>query len=91
MSWYEISCNVIRSVIASNPHLERKSPEMRKLANKAYPFGDRRMWPYKMWLKAMYAMLGPSEKKKAAQATKLAEPHARIDQAALIEEDDKNV
>lgn len=86
MSWYEISCNVIRSVIESNPEVDRKSPEMRKLVSEAYPFGERRMWPYKMWTKAVNAMLGPSDKKLAAQRKKLKELHEKLGISKLIED-----
>lgn len=44
-TWREAAYAVIRSVIAAHPHLDRRDPELRRLANEAYPFGPRSHWP----------------------------------------------
>lgn len=83
-TWAEQSIKAIEEVIADHPELDRRSPEMRKLVSDAYPFGDRSMFPYKAWLKAMDSCLGPSEKKKAAQAKLLQEHMEKVGQRSLM-------
>jgi len=43
-------------VIAENKHLGEK--EIRKALYHAYPFGERRMYPYKVWLSEIAVQLG---------------------------------
>lgn len=52
---------VISEVMRDNPHLS--GDDLRKAVSDAYPFGERRMFPYKAWLKAVEQVLGPSQKK----------------------------
>lgn len=46
-SWRSIAKAAIARVIAENPGAG--GPELKKLLQKAYPFGDRRNHPYKIW------------------------------------------
>lgn len=41
-----------RAVIAQvrREHPEAEGAELKKLISAAYPFGERAMWPYKLWL-----------------------------------------
>lgn len=48
--WRTASRKVIDKVITDNPDL-KGTPELWKLVSKAYPFGQRSLTPYKMWLK----------------------------------------
>jgi len=54
--WRDASDEVIMAVIRENPDLNGK--ELRKKISKAYPFGERAMWPYKVWLSAVKFHLG---------------------------------
>jgi len=63
---------------------------LRRAISKAYPFGERRMWPYKVWLSQVKRMvpkamdwhrLGPEGQKTALDAMKrfmLAEEEALL-------------
>jgi hypothetical protein len=46
--WRKASYKAIREVINANPGLSEK--ELRKKISEAYPFGQRAMHPYKVWL-----------------------------------------
>lgn len=51
-SWYSRSLEVIERVVLQ-ARTENKTPaETLAMIEAAYPFGERAMWPYKMWLKA---------------------------------------
>ncbi len=47
-SWREVSRPIIYKVLQSTQGLTDK--EIRKALREAYPFGQRSMLPYKMWL-----------------------------------------
>ena len=47
MSWDVISCRTIERVMRENPEADLKT--LRKLISEAYPFGQRKYWPYKVW------------------------------------------
>ena len=64
--WATESAKVIRRVIQENPGLVNE--DLRRKASEAYPFGERRMFPYKQFMKTMSEMLGPSPKEKARLA-----------------------
>lgn len=51
MSWYESAKAHIAKVISDLPDND-SFEEKKKAISAAYPWGERRMWPYKMWLKA---------------------------------------
>lgn len=51
MSWYDSAVETIRTATAGLPN-DMPLDERKKIVDAAYPFGDRSMWPYKMWLKA---------------------------------------
>ena len=44
MSWDVISCRTIERVIRENPDADLKI--LRKRISEAYPFGQRKYWPY---------------------------------------------
>ena len=48
MSWQIAAARVIERCIAENPEVDE--PALRKIISAAYPFGERAMWPYKVWL-----------------------------------------
>jgi hypothetical protein len=50
-SWGERAAEVIAGVIAE--HRGAPEAEMRGHIAAAYPFGERRLWPYRAWLKAV--------------------------------------
>lgn len=51
MSWYDSAVATIREVTKDLPN-DMPLDERTKIVDAAYPFGQREMWPYKMWLKA---------------------------------------
>ena len=63
--WCNISRLVIQQLISENPGCT--VDEMRKLVSEAYPFGQRAMHPYKVWLSTVREILGPSPKALKAQ------------------------
>ncbi len=50
MTWYESAIKTMSEVYLANRHLQEK--EILNLKDAAYPFGQRSLHPYKMWLKA---------------------------------------
>ena len=68
MTWMQRAAEVITAVIAKNPNA---TPcELRKLCSEAYPFGQRKNYPYTAWLHAMESAFGSSEQKLAAMSLK---------------------
>lgn len=67
-TWRDKCKPIIVRVILDNPGLEEK--ELRKLISKEYPFGERAMHPYKIWLSEVKKQLSnrfkhkPSEQKE---------------------------
>lgn len=60
MSHWRDSCRpIIAKVIEENKHLDEKA--IRRALYNAYPFGERRMYPYKVWLSEIAVQL---EKRK---------------------------
>lgn len=51
MTWSEHSLDVFLKVVTDNPQAIKE--ELRNLVSAAYPFGPRRMFHYKAWLKAV--------------------------------------
>ena len=49
MSWRTSAARVISKVIEDNPNVVDEK-ELRKLISAEYPFGERAMHPYKIWL-----------------------------------------
>lgn len=51
---YSVRCLVdaFASVAPGTPE-----KDLRQIARDAYPFGERKHWPYKMWLKATKAVI----------------------------------
>lgn len=49
-TWRVLSRRVILKAIAEGEALGLGDEEMKRHISKAYPFGERAMWPYKVWL-----------------------------------------
>lgn len=47
--WRMVARPIIAGIITAMPEASEK--ELRKAISAAYPFGARRWWPYKQWLK----------------------------------------
>ncbi len=54
--WRTIARRVIQQVMAEHPGLEKAT--LRKVISAAYPFGERRYFPYKTWLDEVKVQLG---------------------------------
>ena len=64
--WRERSAEVITRVLKETRGQSEK--EIRTAVSKAYPFGERRNYPYKAWLKECNKRLGTRKpRKKAAE------------------------
>jgi hypothetical protein len=59
-TWRDICRPIIYEVINSNPDLNEK--DLKREISKAYPFGERRMHPYKIWLSEVKKQLKISPK-----------------------------
>ena len=49
--WEVRAMNNIRQVVENNPGLNGK--ELRRAISKAYPFGERKDHPYRIWLRTV--------------------------------------
>lgn len=56
-TWRSQAATVISGVIGQNPGMEPK--KLRKLISAAYPFGERKYHPYKIWCDEVNRQLGP--------------------------------
>lgn len=52
MSWSQIARDTITKVSQTIPD-GTPAKERRRIISEAYPFGERKHWPYKAWLKAV--------------------------------------
>lgn len=52
MSWTDCAREVMSKVRAEGLAAGKTPAEISKAIDDAYPFGERRYWPYKAWLKA---------------------------------------
>lgn len=59
MSWNDISARTIGAVIRENPGSDLKT--LRKRISEAYPFGQRKYWPYKCWCREVKRALKDME------------------------------
>jgi hypothetical protein len=57
MSWYVSAVDHIKEADAKLP-ADISIEDRKKAISAAYPFGERRYWPYKMWLKAQREYMG---------------------------------
>ena len=56
MSWRDIAAPLIAQVIAQ--YGPEDSPALRKALRDAYPFGERKYFPYKVWLDEIRKQIG---------------------------------
>ena len=68
--WREQCAPIIAKVIAENRGKDEK--EIRKALHDAYPFGERRMHPYKIWCSEVNIQLG---KRKLGKPVKEVDPN----------------
>lgn len=60
-TWRDSARPIIAEVIKNNPDADAK--KLRMLISEAYPFGERRMHPYKIWCDEVKVQLGLKKKK----------------------------
>ena len=60
MSWFESACDYLDAVDKTLPK-DATFEQRKKAYFDAYPWGERRMHPYKMWLKAQRRYLSRFE------------------------------
>lgn len=61
-TWREHAAPIIAAVIADNEGKTEK--EIRAALREAYPYGERKYHPYKMWCDEVTAQLHPKKSKK---------------------------
>lgn len=71
-SWRDIARPIIAKVIKDNPGLDDK--DMKKKISEEYPFGERAMHPYKIWLDEIKVQLG---KKKFGKHNNTTDPNQK--------------
>ena len=60
MSWREAASPIIQRVIQNCHKMGiRDEKKIRAYLSKAYPFGERKYWPYKVWLDEIKCQLHP--------------------------------
>lgn len=59
--WRQTASRIIREVMKNNPDADRK--KLKRLISEAYPFGERRMHPYKIWCDEVKVQLGTKKRK----------------------------
>ncbi len=64
-SWYDQARGYIRAVDAGLP-ADISFEDRKKAVSAAYPWGERKMWPYKAWLRAQKEYLGRFVKSDAS-------------------------
>jgi hypothetical protein len=57
--WRGMAAPVVAAVLAETAGQEEKA--IRKALREAYPFGERRRWPYRAWLKEVHAQRGTTK------------------------------
>jgi len=65
VSWRTIAAPIIALVIREVGVDDTKA--LRKALRDAYPFGEREMWPYKVWLDEIHRQLGTKKKPQRVQ------------------------
>jgi hypothetical protein len=61
MTWKEKSLDLISRIVLSMPNAGLN--DVIKAVDAAYPFGERKYYPYKAWLQAKREILGLQKKK----------------------------
>lgn len=61
--WHDTARRVIHETLASLPP-GMTTANRRKAVNEAYPFGERKYFPYKVWLAALKQAFGPARPRK---------------------------
>lgn len=69
-SWREYARPIIQAVLRETAGQSER--EIRKALIEAYPFGERAMHPYKMWLKEIAVQRGRIKPAKAPRKTEAA-------------------
>jgi hypothetical protein len=64
-TWRDEARPLIAAVIAESKGLPER--EIRSRLTAAYPWGDRKMWPYKVWCDEIRTQLGVKARKAAAK------------------------
>lgn len=71
-----VVCDAVRAEWRQLPEDEQTEERLRSMLRDAYPFGERAMWPYTMWLQEQRAALGAegyvSARQVAARAAQVA-------------------
>ena len=67
-TWRDAARPIIANVIRE--HGREDTPELRKALFDAYPFGQRKYWPYQVWLDEIKVQLGTKKKLQSKRAKK---------------------
>jgi hypothetical protein len=64
MTWRDTAAPIIADVIARHGTEDMKA--LKKHLSAAYPFGERKYWPYKVWMDEIKVQLGTKKRKKGS-------------------------
>ena len=65
MTWREHAAAIITGVI--DEHYEESEKQIRAALRDAYPYGERKLWPYKVWCSEVRRQLGIKAKAAGAR------------------------
>ena len=60
--WREYASKIIRDIISAYPNVTDKK-QLRTLISSAYPFGEKKYHPYKIWCDEVSVQLGEKKSK----------------------------
>lgn len=70
-TWRDIARPIIAECIKEHG---KEGPALKKALFEAYPFHERAMWPYKVWLDEIKQQTGRKKRKENKNQLKLFEP-----------------
>ena len=72
-TWREACAPIVFKIIQENK--DKEYPEIRKALREAYPFGQKKYWPYKVWLDEInrqlikFGLIEAKDKKQKSKKT----------------------
>ena len=82
--WRRIAAPIISRVIAEHGAEDMRG--LRRALREAYPFGERRFHPYRIWCDEIRRQLRPPEIRHLHRSAKRSEPEQCPDQLSLLPE-----
>lgn len=86
-SWREEAAPIVRRAILDGQAQGLSGSELRRFVSERYPFGERAMHPYKIWLSEVARQLGPSPTARAFAQAKIDAWNKSVGQGQLFGEE----